>query len=127
VEEIKSNQIYLRVTKGAIYALVLTLILIIIFAFIVKWTSMGEGLIDPINQIIKVVAILFGVGIALKGECGKTLLIGSLVGAVFACFAYILFAILSSSFTFDFSFFYDVLFSSAIGLISAIIVKFIKK
>ena len=39
--------------KGALYALSVCLIGILIFAFILRFVAVGDNLIKPINQIIK--------------------------------------------------------------------------
>jgi len=52
-KEIKGkNNIGVNLIKGTLIALSFSLIGILIFAFILKFTNISEGVITPINQVI---------------------------------------------------------------------------
>ena len=118
---------FLTVLKGALNALIVSLLSILLFAFIIKLTSISDGLIKPINQVIKVLSILFGCLIAFKKDGEKTLLKGAVIGIAYTILAYVLFSALNGKFEFSVSLVYDVLFSAAIGIICAIISNIFRK
>ncbi len=122
----KSNGI-MTILKGALNALIVSLLSILLFAFIIKLTSLSDGLIKPINQVIKVLSILIGCFFAFKKDGEKTLLKGAIIGLVYTLLAYVLFSALNGKFEFSMSLVYDVLFSMAIGVICAIICNIFRK
>ena len=129
MEKIKGNMstFWLCVTKGTIVSLCIVMVAILIFAFIVKWASLSESVINPVNQVIKIVAIFFGVWACLKKSSEKYLYKGMLVGALFSVLSFLLFSALNGSFSIDLTFLWDLIFATAIGLISAVIIKILMK
>lgn len=125
---LKNNSSVFTVLKGAFNALIVSLISILIFAFIIKFVSIGDGLIRPVNQIIKIASILFGCFLAFKKNNEKTLFKGLLIGVIYTILAFVLFSLLNGQFVFNKSLVLDILFGGAVGLISSIICNiFIKK
>ena len=122
----KSNGI-MTILKGALNALIVSLLSILLFAFIIKLTSLSDGLIKPINQVIKVLSILIGCFFAFKKDGEKTLFKGAVIGFVYTLLAYVLFSALNGKFEFSMSLVYDILFSMAIGVICAIICNIFRK
>ena len=118
---------FLTVLKGALNALIVSLLSILLFAFIIKLTSISDGLIKPINQIIKILSILIGCFFAFKKDDEKTLPKGAFIGLAYTIFAFVLFSALNGKFEFSVSLIYDVLFSMAIGVICAIICNIFRK
>ena len=52
--------IILQLIKGSFWALSFALLCILIFAFVIKYTSISSEAIQPINQVIKGLSILIG-------------------------------------------------------------------
>lgn len=124
---INNKGIILSAIKGAIIALCVAMALILIFAFVVKWASLEEGVINPINQIIKIVSIFFGVYGACK-NCDKFFYKGLIVGGLFAIISFIIFSMLNNfTFTLSSSLIWDFLFSTLIGGLCSVVVYYIKK
>lgn len=124
---IKDNGSFLTILKGALNALIISLLGILLFAFIIKLTSISDGLIKPINQVIKIISVLFGCLMAFKKGADKTIFKGILIGICYTVFAFVLFSALNGKFEFNSSLLLDILFSGALGLISAIICNIFKK
>ncbi len=116
-----------RILKGTIYALCFSLVFILVFAFMLKFTGIAETLITPINQLIKGVSIFLGVFIALKKEKQQGLICGLLIGFLFTIFAFLTFSLLSGTFVFDKTFLTDMVFGAIIGGICGIIAVNLKK
>ena len=69
-ESTKKN-VFLQSVSGALTALSITLVLILIFALLIRFTSIPDNTIMPINQAIKIISLFFGIFFALKKK-GKT-------------------------------------------------------
>ncbi|MBR4745442.1 MAG: TIGR04086 family membrane protein [Clostridia bacterium] len=123
---LKNNTItYLR---GAIVAISVSLVLILLFALLIRFLGINDNLIMPINQVIKIFSIFFGVFLALKGNAQSGLVKGFVIGIIYTIIAYITFSLLSGSFKLSISLLYDIIFGGIIGAISGIIsVNILKK
>ncbi len=117
----------LTILKGALYALIVSLLSILAFAFIIKLTNLNDGFIKPINQVIKILSVLFGCFMAFKKDNEKTLVEGAIIGGAYIIFAFILFSALNGKFEFSSSIFLDILFGFLIGIIPAIICNILRK
>ncbi|MGN1208563.1 MAG: TIGR04086 family membrane protein [Christensenellales bacterium] len=117
----------LTILKGAMNALIVSLLSILLFAFVIKLTSLNDGWIKPINQIIKILSILIGCIFAFKKDGERTLLKGAFIGVVYTILAFVLFSILNGKFEFSLSLIYDVLFGALLGVICAIICNIFRK
>ena len=124
---LKTNKSGLQVIKGAIGALVISLIAILIFAFIIKFTGLADSFIKQINQVIKIVSIFFGNVVMLKKVDEKKIGNGILVGILYTIIAFLLFSLLNGSFDFNLTLLIDILFGGLIGLISTVICNIFSK
>lgn len=123
---VKNNK-FLDILKGAIVAISTTLILILLFAFLVRFANISDKFIFPINQVIKVISLTLGIIVMLKNNNEKGFLKGLLLGITYYILSYLLFSILQARFTFEMKNIYDmVLTTLASGLIGIIVVN-IKK
>lgn len=118
---------FLGVLKGTFWAISISLICVLIFAFVIKFTSISESWITPINQGIKIVSILFGAYIMSKKIRSNGWLWGIILGSAYTLLAFLLFSILNGKFNFNISLLNDLIFGSIIGLISGIITFAIRK
>ena len=123
----KDTNSILGVLKGAFWAISVSLICVLIFAFVIKFTSISENLIMPINQVIKIISILFGVNIMSRKIKSNGWLWGLILGAVYTLLAFLIFSTLNGKFDFSINLLNDVVFGSIIGLISGIIMFAIRK
>lgn len=115
----KSNWL-LDIAKGVIFSLVISMVLIIVFAIIIRFINVPDNAIMPINQIIKGVSLLMGSIIALKGT-NKGFIKGLLIGFFYSVISYIIFSILSSTLVFGLTTITDLIFNGIIGAVSGII------
>ena len=116
-----------QVLKGCLIALCVSLVGILLFAVVLRFVSLSDTVIKIINQIIKVTSVLLGVKVCLKNNKSKGLMKGSCVGAIYTIISYLVFSLLVASFNFSLSIFYDLIFSSVVGLICGVIFVNIKK
>jgi len=122
-----SESMVFPVLKGAIFAVFVSLILVLIFAFIIKFTNMSDGLIRPINQIIKIASILAGVFYCIRKSAGRGLLKGIIIGLTYIVLSFIVFSILDGSFHMGLNIFNDLLFGLIVGAACGVIVSMVSK
>ena len=125
--EKKNGKLWLCIIKGIVASLATALIGILIFAFVLRFTSISDKIITPVNQVIKGVSIFFGVFIGMKKHKEMGLLSGFLIGLLFTISAFLVFSILDGAFCFDRTLINDLIFGSIIGAICGIICVNLKK
>lgn len=116
----KINDFWLGVIKGSLWAVSLSLISILIFAVIIRFTNISDSFIMPVNQIIKVFSILIGTFMSAKAYPQKGLKMGFFVGLIYSVLAYLIFSILSTRFSFSMTTIIDFVFASIIGAICGV-------
>lgn len=124
-----SNKIemFLQLLKGTFWALAFSLLAILIFAFIIKYTGIQDGAIQPINQVIKAVSILIGCFVFGKKIKTKGWLFGGIIGVLFTILAFVVFSILDGSFNFNLNLITDIVFGALMGIIAGIIAISLRK
>ena len=110
-------------TKGTLWSVIVTLVSVLLLALIVSLSGMSGGIITFISQAIKVVAIFFGVRIALRHVEKRGWLFGAIMGIIYTVLTYFIFAIIGGDFDITTGILVEMLFSLAIGVISAILIR----
>ena len=80
----KSNSAIISLTKGAIFAYLLTAVVFVIYGLLLTYTETTEKNIQIVVMITTVISVLIGGIIASKGVDSKGLFFGMLVGVVYA-------------------------------------------
>ena len=125
--EHKDRSFLLAIIKGSLIALCISLVGILIFAFILKFASISDKAIRPINQIIKGVSALIGVFVAMRKVDKMGLVGGLLIGLVYTILAFVVFSILDGNFEFNLTLLNDLLFGGIMGAICGIIAVNVKR
>ncbi|MCL2540345.1 MAG: TIGR04086 family membrane protein [Firmicutes bacterium] len=124
----KSGGFLLGVIKGSAYAVIVSLVCILLFAVIIKYTAIPEAWIQPVNQVIKGLSVLIGAWAAAKKIKSNGWLMGLLIGLVYTILAFLVFSILDGEFRFTLNILNDLLFGGIMGLIAGILmVNIIKR
>lgn len=100
-------------------ALLTSVVLVFLFAIILSVSGIPSSAIKPINQVIKGIALAVGVVIALKGDKGAVK--GAVFGAVYSVLSFLLFSVISGSFTLDIHALLDIVFCTVLGSVIGII------
>ena len=116
----KLNDFWLGVVKGSLWAVSISLIAILLFAVIIRFTNLSDSFIMPINQVIKIFSILIGTLMGAKVNPQKGLKMGFFIGLFYSILAYLIFSILSTNFSFSMTTIIDFVFASIIGAICGI-------
>lgn len=106
--------------KGLIVATLISLAFVILFAFCLKWFSLSDKFIAPIIYVIKIVSVIVGSLIAIKGKA-KGLLKGLIFGMIYILLAFLIFSFLAGSFNIGVSLLLDLISAGLLGGIIGII------
>ena len=123
----KGNSFLSYLLKGTLIAICISLILVLVFAFLLKFTNIPDTVIMPVNQVIKGVSIFLGVFIGMKKSKELGLVCGFLIGLCYTLLAFLVFSILSANFVIDLTLLTDLIFGAVVGAICGIICVNIKK
>lgn len=94
--EFSKNSI--RVVRGSVIAVFISLILLFIFAMLLTYTNISENTINPVIIVITGISILIGSGISTLKIRKNGLLNGGLVGLIYILTIYLLSGITGSGF-----------------------------
>ena len=119
MSEVKEAGFIKQIIKGLLTSVIITLIGVLIFAFIVKIAVLNGSVIKAVNQFIKILSVFLGCLVSVRRNGG--LIKGALVGLLFSVIIYLIFALFGGGISFGASFFLDLFFTSIIGAISGII------
>jgi putative membrane protein (TIGR04086 family) len=122
------KQTILSILSGTIVSIAITLVLILVFALLIRFFNINDSLIFPVNQVIKVISMLVGLIVVLKKTRSKGFLNGLLFGFIYYILSFIIFSVLQGSISIDVNNFIDLLLTSLMGgLIGLILINIIKK
>lgn len=94
--EMKENLI--RVVKGSIVAIVITMILLFLFASLLTYTSIQETMITPVVIIITAISILIGSSMSTLKIRKNGMVNGALVGVIYIITIYLISSLTGSGF-----------------------------
>lgn len=121
----KSGSIW-EFVKALIVSVIITLLLVLLFAVIIRFCSIDTSYIAIINQVIKCVSIITSMLICFTRRTNGWLR-GFIFGLVYILAAFLIFSAFSSEFIFDIKLLNDCVLGGVTGLIGGIIVVNIKK
>lgn len=98
IDKTEVSQNIMRVVKGSVASIFITLILLFIFAMLLTYTNIGENTINPVIIVITGISILIGSGISTLKIRKNGLLNGGLVGLIYILTIYLLSGITGSGF-----------------------------
>ena len=86
---------WLRILKGLLAAISVTIAGVAIFALTMQWLRPTEGVVRIVNQVLKLFSIGAGVYVAVGKGCEGGLLKGALVGLLYMAIGVGMYALLS--------------------------------
>lgn len=115
------------ILKSSLIGVIVSILMVLLFAFILKFVDLSSTMISLVDQIIKIISIIVAV-IVLNKQSGEGLLIkGCFAGAMYCVITFIVFSILNGGFNLGLGIFSDILFSTLVGGSSAILINIIKR
>lgn len=114
-----------QVLKAVFAAVLFSLALVLIFTVIIQLFSLPLTVVKPVNQVLKILAIAAGGLIFIRGE--KGLIKGVIHGLSSVVLTYLIFSLISMSFSVSWLFIVEILVGAVAGAISGVIAVNIKK
>ncbi|MCI8346046.1 MAG: TIGR04086 family membrane protein [Clostridia bacterium] len=124
MENIKENEFsknILRIVNGSITAIILTLILLLVFAMILTYTDIKENTINPVIIVITGISILVGSSVSTLKIKKNGLINGFLVGLIYIITIYLISSITRTGFKLNFYSIIMMSVSTIMGMIGGII------
>ena len=125
MEKTQKNGFFKQIIKGALASVIVTLLAILAFALVIKFTYLSNGVIKSVNQFIKVVSVFLGCVICISGKQG--LIKGLLIGVFTSLVIYLIFSLCDVGVGLKTAQAIDLLFLAIIGAVSGIISVNVKK
>lgn len=119
-QKLENKTDFLTFVKAAVVSVIITLALILAFAFVLKLTALSDSVITPVNLVIKAFSVVIGTLILTKNR-QKGLIKGLGLGAAFTVLSFAIFSILNGAFVFNFGLFTDLAFNCVVGAITGVI------
>ena len=98
IEDISKDKSSIKIIKGTAISIILSLILLTIYAALLSYTSISENTMVPVIITITGISILIGSSISSMHIKKQGMLNGALVGIIYMLTIYILSSIFLSSF-----------------------------
>ncbi len=102
MENIDKNELtqnMMRVVKGSIVAIILTLALLFVFAMLLTYTSIQENTIQPVVIVITAISLLIGSSISTLKIKKYGLINGAAVGLIYIITIYLLSSLTGTGFS----------------------------
>ena len=100
--------------------MILSLVLVLVAALVIKLFNLKDGLIPVLNQVIKGISILLGCLIAVKGKSNNWLK-GLIIGILYIALAFVIFSLLDGEFSFGLHILNDIALGAVTGTVSGIL------
>jgi len=123
---IKDNPSVGAVVRGVMYSVIITMLMVLIFAGVLIAFPIDNSVIKPVVQVIKVLSIFLGVMVAMRVIEKKAWLSGGIVGLLYTVFAFFVFSIIFSDFSIASGLLTDMIFATIIGALSAMVFRTLK-
>ncbi len=113
-----------EIGKSVCLSIVFTLAAVLVFALCIKLFSIGSGVIKPVNQAIKYIAIFLGCFFCIRTD--RRILKGAISGLCVTLLTYFIFALIAGAISFGWANVLDFIFGALAGCISCAIVGLIR-
>lgn len=110
---------------GVLLALAFSLLSAVVFANVLRVSSIPEKAIYPVNQVVKVIAIALGTLFFVRGEKGW--LKGGAIGVLFTALSYLAFAAIGSDFSLSWLILAELALAFFAGMCSGVIAVNMKR
>lgn len=114
-----------QIIKSAAAAVVISLLFVLIFTLIIQLFSLPMGAVKPVNQVFKILSIVAGGLIFIRGD--KGLIKGAVYGLIAVILTYLLYGLISGSLSVSWKFALEILLGVVAGAVTGVIAVNIKK
>ena len=110
---------FFQIIKGVALALAFSFLAAVVFAAVLRFTSLPDTVIYPVNQTIKVLSVCLGCLTFVRGE--KGFLKGAAIGLLFTALSYLAFSALGGDFSLSWLILCELLLAGLAGIVSGAI------
>ena len=98
---VKNNfsQNLIRILKGSLISIVITVFLLFLFAVLLTFTNISENIINPVVILVNAISILIGSSISTLNLKKNGLLNGGCIGIIYVLFIYLISSIIGIGFS----------------------------
>ena len=121
IEDISKYKSSIKIIKGTAISIILSLILLTIYATLISYTSVSENTMVPVIITITGISILIGSSISSMHIKKQGMLNGALVGLIYMLTIYILSSIVLSSFELTMNSIIMILVGIGTGMVGGVI------
>ena len=121
IEDISKDKSSIKIIKGTAISIILSLILLTIYATLLSYTSVSENTMVPVIITITGISILIGSSISSMHIKKQGMLNGALVGLIYMLTIYILSSIVLSSFELTMNSIIMILVGIGTGMVGGVI------
>lgn len=121
IKESEFSKNMIKIVKGSISAIILTIILLLIFATLLTYTEIKENTINPVIIVITGISILVGSSISTLKIKKNGLINGFLVGLIYIITIYLISSLTGAGFKINLNSMIMILVSIIMGMIGGII------
>ena len=114
-----------HIIKGVGLALAFSFLATVVFASILQFSPLPDKVIYPVNQTVKVVAVILGALVCVRGE--KGLIQGLAIGCLFTALSYLTFSALGGDFSLSWLIFAELALALFAGAVSGAIAVNLKR
>ncbi len=114
------------ILKSSLVGVIVSILLVLVFAFVLKFVDFNSNTIAIVDQIIKIISIFIAVAV-LNKSVDNLLLKGIVAGAIYAIITFMVFSVLNGGFNLGIGLISDIAFSALVGGVGAIVINIIKK
>lgn len=119
--ESSSNKFIKKIFKGVLISLVVSFVLLAIFAIVLTYTSVSENTIVPVIIVVTGISILVGTILESKKIVKNGIWLGGIIGLVYVLILYIISSLLNADFSINTQSFILILVAIFSGMIGGII------
>jgi len=117
----------LDILKTVVIAVLSSMVLVLVFALIVKSTDLNENVIEYVNEGIKILSLLIGTLVGFKRGGKGGWLKGLLSGVVYVCASFLVFSLISGNLSAENLSWVDFLTMAVVGVICGVLSVNLKK
>lgn len=125
MEKIQSDGMLWQIIRGVITTVAITLVCVLVFAFVLSVTNLDDGVVKPVNQFIKLLSIFGGAMFSIKGE--KGFVKGLITGLVSTIASFLIFGLIGGGLNLGLGLLIDFVCGGVMGGLSGAIAVNVKK
>ena len=115
------------ILKASLIGVIVSILMVLAFAFALKFVDLNSATISLIDQIIKIVSVVAAVGVLSKSNSQSLLVKGIAVGAVYSLLTFVVFSVLNGGLNFGVATLTDMVFSAMVGGATAMLLNILRK